>query len=984
MSWLRNATSRLATNTLSGARRLASDTLSEARRLASNTLSGARRLASNIIPEPVQRRITDFGNWLTRHVGPDQTPQVLDEITESIRTNYPPRQPFEVREGNSALRNFARVYTVDGIEGVDARTFLDRVRENITRVLRNNRGTKVKLIFKCGMERPSTLGETVIKPANFSSEIHINLDGTDEVDIYITMVERILENMAVFQSLGSGWRLYNIIKLELHTVSYTPLRGETWIALPKELANKNAIINMRNTDNKCFLWCVLRALNPKDNHPERIDKKLKEMENTLNMDGIEYPVSLKDIDKFEKQNPTISITVFSYNEKNKVFPLRVSKYAYTREVNILLMLIEKVGVKHYTWVKNISRLLSSQVSNHREKHHFCLRCLNPFWCHKSLEKHLEYCRNYEAVKIEMPKKGKNDILKFKNYCNSEKVPFIIYADTESLIKLIQTCEADPEKSYTKKYQKHEPISFSYYIKCFDDNVFEPVLRSYTGEDAMQKFVEWLEKDVKEIANIPAKKIIFKEEETDRFNKATNCWICKGELGEDKVRDHCHYTGKYRGAAHNECNLKYRKPKFTPVVFHNLSGYDSHLFIKNLGFNDGNIDCIPNNDEKNISFTKNIKVGTYVNNKKEAKPINHKIRFIDSFKFMPASLDSLVNNLPEDALNNLKKYHTGDKLNLVKRKGVYPYEYMDSLERFKETKLPPKEAFYSKLNNEDISDEDHTHAEKVWDTFEMKNLQDYHNLYNETDVLQLADVFENFRNICMENYKLDPAYYFTAPGLAWDACLKITDVELELLTDIDMLLMFEKGIRGGVSMISNRYGKANNKYMGDKFNPSEPSKYLVYLDANNLYGYAMSKKLPTRGFKWMNDRELNLWEKIPCILEVSLEYPEKLHDLHNDYPLAPERINCDKVEKLIPNLQNKEKYVIHYENLKQYLDLGIKLTPIYRGIKFEESEWLKTYIDLNTNLRAKAKNNFEKDFFKLMNNSVFGKTMENIRNRVNIK
>ena len=171
-----------------------------------------------------------------------------------------------------------------------------------------------------------------------------------------------------------------------------------------------------------------------------------------------------------------------------------------------------------------------------------------------------------------------------------------------------------------------------------------------------------------------------------------------------------------------------------MVFHNLSGYDSHLFIKNIGFNDGNIDCIPNNDEKYISFTKNIEVGTYVNNKKEIKPINHKIRFIDSFKFMAASLGSLVNNLPEDALNNLKKYYTGDKLSLVKRKGVYPYEYMDSLERFKETKLPPKEAFYSKLNNEDISDEDYTHAKKVWEVFDMKTLQDYHDLYNKLDVL----------------------------------------------------------------------------------------------------------------------------------------------------------------------------------------------------------------------------------------------------------
>ena len=325
-------------------------------RLATNTLSGARRLASNI-RESVQRSITDFGNWLTGRVEPEQIPQVLNEITENIRRDYPPRQSFEVRESNSALRNFTRVYTVDGIEGIDARSFLDNVRENITRVLRNNRRTKVKLIFKCYMERPSNLGETVIKPADFHSDIQINLDGTDEDDIYIIMTERILEKMATFQSLGSGWRLYNIINLELHTVRYIPLRGETWIPLPKELANKKAIINMKNTDNKCFLWCVLRALNPCEKDSQRIDKKIKEKENTLNMDGIEYPVSLKDIDKFENQNPTISITVLGY-ERKIVYPLRNSNNM-DREHNIILILIEEDGVKHYCLVKNVSRLLSS-------------------------------------------------------------------------------------------------------------------------------------------------------------------------------------------------------------------------------------------------------------------------------------------------------------------------------------------------------------------------------------------------------------------------------------------------------------------------------------------------------------------------------------------------------------------------------------------------------------------------------------------------
>ena len=218
------------------------------------------------------------------------------------------------------------------------------------------------------------------------------------------------------------------------------------------------------------MWCVLRALNPKDGSPERLDKKLKEKENTLNMEGIEYPVSLKDIDKFERQNPSISITVFGYKEKC-VYPLRNS-YNINREHNIVLTLIEKDEVLHYCLVKNVSRLLSSQVSNHKEKHHFCFRCLNSFWTHKSLNKHLEYCGNHEAVKINMPEKG--TMLKFKNYHRGEKIPFVIYADFESCIKSIHTCDLNPESSYTKQYQKHEPISFYYYIKCFDSKVYLPI------------------------------------------------------------------------------------------------------------------------------------------------------------------------------------------------------------------------------------------------------------------------------------------------------------------------------------------------------------------------------------------------------------------------------------------------------------------------------------------------------------------------------
>ena len=767
----------------------------------------------------------------------------LKKLKKKIDDIYKKTKIFEVKESDSALRNFAKVYTIDGKDGFDPQSFMDGVHENMTELLRNNRNTKVKLILKCYMisER-----DNLIRDFPFHSNIEVNVEGTDENDIYIIMTDTILERIANLingsSGGGSGWVFYKIIKLELHTVSYRPLRGNTWIPLPKELADKKAIINMKNKDNKCFLHCVLRALNPKNNHPERVDEDLISKQDTLNMKVIEYPVSLKDIDRFEKQNPDISITVLGFNEKDKVHPLSVSEYVYNREHNIILLLIERDGVKHYCLVKNPSRLLSKQISAHKEGTHICFRCLNPFWSHKSLEKHLESCRNHEAVKINMPEKG--TMQRFKHHERSEKVPFIIYADTEALIKEMHNCDPNPERSYTKKYQKHKPISFSYYIKSFNDNVYESKSRNYTGEDAMEKFVEWIEEDVKEIANIPDVEMIFGPDELNQFNSATKCWICKGEFDDtadekgykknEKVKDHCHYTGRFRGAAHNSCNLKYKKPKFIPVVFHNLSDYDSHLFIKNLGYTDGNIDCIPNNEEKYISFTKNTVTGSYTNKEGKTKPIKHKIRFIDSFKFMSTSLDSLVNNLPDDAFNNLKKYYKGEKLSLVRRKGVYPYEYMNSLERFKENKLPPKEAFYSRLAGEGISDEDYEHAKKVWKVFGMKTLQDYHDLYNVTDVLLLADVFENFRNLCMENYNLDPAHYFTAPGLSLDACLKITGVELELLSDINMLLIIEEGIRGGVSMISNRYGKANNKHMGISFNEKEPSKYIQYLDANNLY------------------------------------------------------------------------------------------------------------------------------------------------------
>jgi hypothetical protein len=306
-----------------------------------------------------------------------------------------------------------------------------------------------------------------------------------------------------------------------------------------------------------------------------------------------------------------------------------------------------------------------------------------------------------------------------------------------------------------------------------------------------------------------------------------------------------------------------------------------------------------------------------------------------------------------------------------------------MEKLNETCLPPKENFFSSLTNEEISDEDYARAQEVWGKFGCKTLWDYSEVYLKTDIALLTDIFEDFRKMAKKTYGLDPLWYYTAPGLSLDAELKFTRVKLDQITDPDMYLMIEKNIRGGICMAVTRYAKANNPHLKD-YDPNKEKSYFRYWDANNLYGSAMRKPLPVQNFKWMTEDQFEKWRDYPCFLEVDLEYPDDLHDLHNDYPLAPERMKIGKVDKLICNLNNKERYVVHHKTLKFYLRLGLKLKKIQRGIEFDEEDWLKPYIAKNTEERQKVKSKSEKNFFKLMNNAVFGKTMENVRNRVDVR
>ena len=458
--------------------------------------------------------------------------------------------------------------------------------------------------------------------------------------------------------------------------------------------------------------------------------------------------------------------------------------------------------------------------------------------------------------------------------------------------------------------------------CYDDK-YSKYTRIYRGENAVYKFMEKMLEEVEYCKAVIKKRfnkpLVMTGVDEHHFKTMDGCHIC-GEKYTDKdvrVRDHCHITGKFRGSAHQERNLKLRiKPENLkiPIIFHNLHGYDSHFIMQQIGEiankhgytnkkgekQDLNINAIPNSMEKYMVFM-----------------LGNHLTFIDNFQFMSSSLDKLASNLPKDDLIYTSKAFKGKRLDLLSKKGVYPYDFMDSFEKFNNRELPTKDQFYSILNDEHIMDDEYIHANEVWDTFYIKTMGDYHDLYLVSDMLLLTDVFKNFRKTCMQCYKLDPCHYLTSPSLSWDAMLKMTNIKLELMTDIDMFQFIEKGMRCGVSYIADRYGNANNKNMKE-YDEKAPSKYIMYLDANNLYGWAMSQYLPTGNFKWMTDKEISKMDlgkykadgKKGLILEVDLEYPKELHDLHNDYPIAPEKVKvsndmlsayCKKTTKKVQHI-----------------------------------------------------------------------------------
>ena len=766
------------------------------------------------------------------------------------------------------------------------------------------------------------------------NEEFMNGSDTDEIikRLFESFLQKYEENLqekmkgSEFEFEGVNFLYYDFYKIRIN-------RGGSYIDSPKWLKDKKSTINSINNDYKCVQYAATLALNLDKirKNPQRISK-IKPFIDQYNWKDIDFPATSKDWKKFELNNEIALNILYVPHNTRKIHVAYTSKHNLTRENQIILLMITDGENWHYLTVKKLSGLLRGITSNDKEDF-YCLNCFCAYSTKNKLEAHKKICENHDYCHVEMPTKDNNTI-KYNQGEKSIKLPFAVYADLECLLEKISTCQNNPNESSTTEINKHTPSGYSLFTHCSFDKS-KNKLNHYRGKDGIKKFCKDLREHATKIINFEKKKITpLTTKEKIHYNEQEICYICKKEFDKSdkknyKVRDHCHYTGKYRGAAHNICNLRYKIPKEIPVVFHNGSTYDYHFIIKELVKEfDGNFECLGENTEKYITFSVPIKKKI----KNKNIEITYKIKFIDSYRFMSMPLSKLMDNLSEglhintcvdcksclDYIKtkneklilkcfNCKQYYEKDfnkelmkrfartykfsnknlnKFILLLRKGVYPYEYMDNWERFNETLLPSKESFYSNLNMENINDIDYRHGNNAFKRFKLKNLAEYYDLYVQSNTFLLADVFENFRNRCLKVYELDPAHFLSLPGLAWQACLKKTNVKLELLTDYDMLLMVEEGIRGGICHSIHRYAKANNKYM-ENYNKNEELLYIQYLDANNLNGWAMSQKLPVNNFKWVEDTSKINEEFIKNynkgnILEVDVKYPKKLHDSHSIY------------------------------------------------------------------------------------------------------
>ena len=552
---------------------------------------------------------------------------------------------------------------------------------------------------------------------------------------------------------GSGFQFQEIEEVILEIFKVRDNQASSYIELPGKYKDSNSIINIKNNDQNCFLWCILAYLYPVEDHKDRISK-YDMYKHTLNIKGLEFPMKVKDTPKFERLNNLNirghGINVFELTG-NVLTPIHINKNYFQPQIDLLLY------QNHYCLITKLHCLINKD--SHMK--HVCRRCFTAFYSNDVLNNHIERCINQQPTKITFSWK---DQLKFEDYHKKVPVPIRVYADFE--------CINQPQNTPNVLF-KQIPIAVGYYII----SPFESKYSSYFGTDCTKWFVKEmlkLELEANKYFKTNLELQITPQEE-ESFQLAEGCWLCENPLGGEKVRDHDHLTGKYRGAAHNICNIQsqQRSSSFVPIFFHNFSGYDCHLIFEELlteAYNQNyNPTIIPESLENHVS----VQVGC--------------LRFLDSYRFLSSSLDKLVKSLDNFPIMKLE----GMSDDLFKKKLAYPYEYLN-LDNFQEPLNLTKEDYWSTLTQSYPSDDDIKRTQELIDKNKIENGRELTMLYLKMDVLQLADVFENCVESSTREYKINPLYSYSLPGYTWKAGLKLTNIMLDFINDKDLLLLLENG------------------------------------------------------------------------------------------------------------------------------------------------------------------------------------------------
>ena len=756
----------------------------------------------------------------------------------------------------------------------------------------------------------------------------------------------------------------------------------------------------KGDDKNCFLYACEIAKNKPENNPGRITRQLKKDIQKYNVEGVNLPPAKDDIIKFEKLNGMKILALCSMTDGK-----HVEIYKECLNPDIMLMLMKNSeGQSHWCaipGVSSLSRLTSSNISKSKSARFICTNCIH-FTCrtHNKLKEHYKYCLENEAQITELP--SKRDIIKFKNHSKTNKPPVSIYADFECFQPKINV-----EKGKSSELiSKHIPSGVGIFVMSRYEEIFPSRFIGITAkdenDDIPKMFLQELIKIRDEFGAVSLCPIFMTNNDEINFKQATSCYMCKEAFSEEdwKVKDHDHHTGAYRGAMHNSCNLSIREQKFIPIFIHNLKGYDSHLFLNAFSELDEKPQVIPQNEEKYISFSLCQKKGIA-------------LRFLDTMGFFNnAKLSDLAGYLKDKPI--MREVFGKNLAKDLDRKGVFLYEWFDCLEKLNQEEFPSYEVFRSVLNGleektyidvngkekktlvgKNIEKEDYEYGKMIYKKY-CEIFRNFHDLYMKTDVILLADVFEEFSNMCFGYFGLHPGNYYTVPGYAWDALLKYSKANLAPLVEEDMYIFLERGIRGGYSNIHKRYSKANHKYLPD-YDESKVSKFLIYWDFNSMYTYAMTKALPYNKFKWATEKQIEEIEMLikneaydeipPCTLSVDVTHDVKNLAKENIFAMCPEVVEIDGVKKLCHNLNDKDDYVVHHRIFKKYLKQGMIVRKVNKVLLYNERPWMKSYIEFCVEERRKADlagNEFLKEFWKPMCNAVFGKSMENVRNRINFK